>query len=87
MSAALRLRKAENEILILRATIERLTKERDEVTGYAERLATALQDKHYRSDLPQWKPLSGDLIGILTQIDNMTAGLSRAALSPAKPQP
>jgi len=48
-----------------------------EETRYAERLATSLWEKHWKEDAPDWKPLSGDLIGILTQIDNMTAGLSR----------
>jgi hypothetical protein len=46
---------------------------------YAERLATALHEKHYAASAPDWKPLHGDLIGLLTQIDNMTAGLSLAA--------
>lgn len=56
-----------------------------EAAGYAERLAVALWEKHYKQINPHWKPLSGDLIGILTQIDNMTVGLSRAALDPIKP--
>ncbi len=46
--------------------------------GYAERLAVALRAKHY-PDVPQWQPLSGDLLGLLTQIDNMTAGMKRDA--------
>lgn len=53
-----------------------------QATVYAENLAKALHAKHYAADVPQWSPLSGDLIGLLTQIDNMTSGLSRA-LSPA----
>ena len=54
-----------------------------EAEGYAERLAVALWERLYKHDTPHWKPLSGDLIGILTQIDNMTAGLTRAdALDP-----
>ena len=56
-----------------------------EATGYAERLAVALWEKHYKQINLHWRPLSGDLIGILTQIDNMTVGLSRAALDPIKP--
>lgn len=55
--------------------------------GYATRLATTLWEKHYRADAPQWKPLP-DLLGVLTQIDNMTSGLSRAIeaeLSKQKP--
>ena len=49
-----------------------------EAAGYAERLAIALWEKHYRNAAPNWKPLTGDLIGILTQIDNMTSGLALA---------
>jgi hypothetical protein len=48
-----------------------------EAAGYAERLAAALWEKHYKNDAPHWKPLSGDLIGIISQIDNMTTGLTR----------
>jgi hypothetical protein len=33
--------------------------------------------KHYKDVAPDWKPLD-DLIGVLTQIDNMTTGLKRA---------
>jgi hypothetical protein len=46
-------------------------------TEYAESLAVSLWEKHWKTDAPDWKPLSGDLIGILTQIDNMTVGLVR----------
>lgn len=45
---------------------------------YAERLAVSLHSKYYSGNT-EWRPLSGDLIGILTQIDNMTAGLLRRA--------
>jgi len=48
-----------------------------EVTAYAERLAVGLWEKHWRDAAPGWKPLAGDLIGLLTQIDNMTVGLSK----------
>lgn len=54
--------------------IERLRRERDEAMRYAENLAVALS-RHF-PHVPQWKPLTGDLIGLLTQIDNMTTGLS-----------
>lgn len=46
--------------------------------GYATRLATAIYEQRYRQDAPDWKPLP-DLLGVLTQIDNMTAGLVRPA--------
>ncbi len=43
--------------------------------GHAKRLAEAIWQKHYKATAPQWKPFD-DLIGVLTQIDNMTAGLT-----------
>jgi hypothetical protein len=43
--------------------------------GYAKRLAVAIWEQHYKATAPQWKPLD-DLMGLLTQIDNMTAGLA-----------
>ncbi len=46
--------------------------------AYAERLARALWRKYYADDAPQWEPLTGDLMGLLSQIDNMTTGLTRA---------
>ena len=46
--------------------------------GYATRLAEALWEKHCKTEAPDWKPLP-DLLGVLTQIDNMTTGLVRAA--------
>lgn len=51
-----------------------------EVTKYAEHLAVLLHAKHY-PEITQWRPMSGDLPGLLTQIDNMTTGLVRAAPS------
>lgn len=44
--------------------------------GYAERLAKSLWEKHYRSESPDWKPLD-NLMGVLTQIDNMVSDLTR----------
>ena len=49
-----------------------------EAERYAEGLAVALAARHY-PEVDVWRPLSGDLIGLLTQIDNMTSGLSRTA--------
>ena len=46
--------------------------------GYATRLAQSMHSKHYKVDAPHWKPLP-DLMGVLTQIDNMVSGLSRSA--------
>ena len=42
--------------------------------GYAKRLAEAIWEMHYKTIAVDWKPLP-DLIGVLTQIDNMTSGL------------
>jgi len=44
---------------------------------YASRLATWIWEKHYKNESPHWKPLN-DLLGVLTQIDNMTTGLVRS---------
>jgi hypothetical protein len=44
--------------------------------GYASRLAVAIWEKHSKDAAPQWKP---DLMGVLTQIDNMSSGLSLAS--------
>lgn len=52
--------------------------------GYAVRLAVAIWEKHYKDTAPHWKPLD-DLVGVLTQIDNMTSGLTRLAQQ-AEPQ-
>jgi hypothetical protein len=43
---------------------------------YAQRLAVSMWEKHYRADAPNWKPLD-ELLGVLTQIDNMLTGLVR----------
>lgn len=54
--------------------LDRMRRELEEARQYAENLAVVLHEK-YHADNKQWKPLSGDLIGLLTQIDNMTVGL------------
>ena len=41
-------------------------------------LANYLWEKHFKKDAPNWEPLS-DLSGILSQIDNMVAGLEMKA--------
>ncbi len=52
-------------------------KRMDDELSYATRLAMALWERHWKDDAPDWKPLP-DLMGVLTQIDNMTVGLVRA---------
>jgi hypothetical protein len=51
--------------------------------GYAARLATSIWKQHYQKTAPQWQVLD-DLIGVLTQIDNMAAGLISTPL-PVQP--
>ena len=43
---------------------------------YAQRLAATIWEKHWKQDAPNWKPLD-DVLGVLTQIDNMVAGMTR----------
>jgi len=43
---------------------------------YAKKLAVYLWETHYKTDAPEWKPCE-DLMGVLTQIDNMITGLTR----------
>jgi hypothetical protein len=54
---------------------EALSREYD----YALSVAEAIWRKHYQPDAPHWRPFP-DLLSLLTQIDNMTAGLTRRAL-------
>ena len=49
-----------------------------EATAYAERIARSLWRKHYANDAPEWEAMKGDLMGLLSQIDNMLTGLARA---------
>jgi hypothetical protein len=49
--------------------------------GYATNLAVALHAKHY-PEVAQWKPL-GTVLGLLTQIDNMTCGLVKPSQAEA----
>lgn len=60
------------------AALAERDKEIADATAYAENLASALHSQHYAENT-SWRPLSGDLVGLLTQIDNMTAGLARNA--------
>lgn len=56
------------------------------VLSYATRLAEAIWRKHYATDAPNWKPLP-DLMGVLTQIDNMTNGLATSRTGESVPCP
>jgi hypothetical protein len=55
---------------------ETIAKEHKLALAYAERLAIALARVHYPENT-QWRPLTGDLLGLLSQIDNMTSTLFR----------
>jgi len=59
--------------------LPRVRKEKEEAYGYAMRLAQSLYERLWKDQAPHWKPLP-DLIGVLTQIDNMTGGLVRSPL-------
>ncbi|ARO14399.1 hypothetical protein BVG79_01053 [Ketogulonicigenium robustum] len=52
---------------------------------YATSLAVCLHKTHYETDAPDWQPFE-DLLGVLTQIDNMTAGLSHVTATAALEQ-
>ena len=43
---------------------------------FARDLAIAMWAIYYRDIAPDWQPL-GDLMGVLTQIDNMVAGIKK----------
>lgn len=56
---------------------QKLAKPEQEAYGYAKRLAEFIWEKHYKKESPDWTPLP-DVLGVLTQIDNMTCGLEKA---------
>ena len=56
---------------------DELAKPEQEAYGYAKRLAEFIWEKHYKKESPDWTPLP-DVLGVLTQIDNMTCGLELA---------
>jgi len=49
--------------------------EYEELFRYARNLAIYMH-KHFYGEVTHWRPLS-DLMGVLTQIDNMLTGLER----------
>ena len=58
----------------------------DDAYRIAKDLACSLYEKHFKDDAPNWKPLP-DLIGVITQMDNMTAALGREKTCEWKPMP
>ena len=63
---------AEEKLL---SCFDELTNQLELAKALATLLACALQRKHY-PEVTQWKPLP-NLLGVLSQIDNMTCGLAR----------
>ena len=43
----------------------------DDAYEYAKRLAECIWEKYYKEESPHWRPCH-DVLGVLTQIDNMT---------------
>lgn len=78
MAVGEELSRAMVEVAHLREENERLRAELLEAHVYAGQLACSLRRKHF-SELPPFE-LQPDLYGRLTQIDNMTCGMTRAAL-------
>ena len=71
-------------ITAIKAALE--AKDEPDAYGYAKRLAEAIWSKHYKTIAPQWEPFD-ELIGVLTQIDNMTSGLIFPPQKEAKDEP
>jgi len=67
----------EREEQLIKALEAELAKPEQEAYGYAKRLAEFIWEKHYKKESPDWTPLP-DVLGVLTQIDNMTCGLEKA---------
>ena len=67
--------KRADAIKALREALAQL--EQESAYGYALRLATAIWEKHYKDESPHWE-VNDSLLGVLTQIDNMTTGLAKA---------
>jgi len=54
-----------------------------ELTDQLRALARALHAKHFAADAPNWKPLE-NAEGLLSQIDNMTTGLTSKSTAEAR---
>jgi len=73
-------------IAALKAALEQPEQAELDAYSYASRLAIAIWEKHYKATAVNWKPLP-DLIGVLSQIDNMTAGLTHQQAQPEQDVP
>ena len=61
----------------LHAALAQEEQAESDAKAYATQMAIAIWRKHYQQAAPQWRPLD-DLMGVLSQIDNMTSGLQLA---------
>jgi len=71
------LREVNEALAAARELQQELAKPEQEAYGYAKRLAEFIWEKHYKKESPDWTPLP-DVLGVLTQIDNMTCGLEKS---------
>jgi hypothetical protein len=65
----------DERITALRTALAQQQEQEPVAHYYAKHLAIAIWEKHYKDTAPDWTPLP-DLMGVLTQIDNMTVGLA-----------
>jgi hypothetical protein len=72
---------AEQRTVDAESKADSLTAQLAEAARYATSLAVYLRDKFY-PEVTQWQPLN-DLLGVLSQIDNMIAGLVKPTSSDA----
>lgn len=66
--------KAQSTLRTQSATITTLQAELAEARDELKRLIESIWKAEYRREAPEWKPLP-DLIGMITQMDNMYAGV------------
>jgi prefoldin subunit 5 len=59
----------------LRDRIEELESEQSKAMGHTLALATTLHRNFYKTQAPNWEPLE-DVVGVITQIDNMIIGVA-----------
>ena len=64
----------------LRAEVERLKAENTQANEWISRLAKLLWKKYYAEKAPEWGPFT-DLVGVISQLDNMIAGMNETMSS------
>jgi len=70
----------ENLFLDALSALDSLDVKPIEIESVATKLAESIKNRFYNGN-DSWRPLAGDVVGILTQIDNMVAGLTKAVVS------